>query len=187
MAYVEYAAALVELDDVTHYEKLRDAALKIYGDATNTATAERMLTVSLLLPVNAKQLSVLEKLAELAARSNPTDKKLAPWAYTALALFEYRRGHFEQSAEWSRKALSFGEFSNRSPRTHLLLAMAWFQLKQVEQARAELAPVRKIMADKLTGNLGVGEWAVGYWHDWIINRILLREALKLTGSPPSEQ
>jgi hypothetical protein len=185
MAYLEYAAALVELDDVTHYEKLRDTALKIYGDTTNSAIAERMLSLSLLLPVNAKQLPVLEKLAELAARTNPGDDKFAPWAYTALALFEYRRGHFEQSAEWSRKALSFGEFANRSPRTHLLLAMAWFQLIQVEQARAELVPVRKIMADKLTGKLGVGEWGVGYWHDWIINRILLREASKLTESPPS--
>ena len=131
MAYSEYAATLVELHDLTHYEKLRDTALKIYGDTTNPATAERMLWVSLLLPVNAKQLPVLEKLAAVAARTNPGDKTYAPWAYTALALFEYRRGHFEQSAEWSRKALSFGEFANRSPRTHLLLAMAWFQLGRV--------------------------------------------------------
>jgi serine/threonine protein kinase len=187
MAYEEYAATLVELDDVIHYEKLRDTALKIYGDTTNPIVAERMLSVSLLLPVNAKQLPVLEKLAAVAARSDPGDKEFAPWAYTALALFEYRRGNFEQSVEWSRKALSFGEFAARSPRTHLLLAMAWFQLKQVEQARAELVPVRKIMADKLTGKLGLGDWGVtGHWHDWIINRILLREALKLMESPPSE-
>jgi tetratricopeptide (TPR) repeat protein len=177
MAYSEYAATLVELHDLAHYEKLRDTALKIYGDTTNSAIAERMLWVSLLLPANAKQLPVLEKLAEAAARTNPGNKQFAPWAYTVLALFEYRRGHFEQSAEWSRKALAFGEFANRSPRTHLLLAMAWFQLKQVEQARAELEPVRKIMADKLSGKLGVGDWDVtGHWHDWIINRIFLREA-----------
>jgi tetratricopeptide (TPR) repeat protein len=181
-SYEEYAAVLVEKDDVTHYEKLRDTTLKLYGDTPNSVAAERMLTGSLLLPVKAKQLPVLEKLAEVAARSDPGDKVFAPWAYTALALFEYRRGNFEQSVEWSRKAFSFGEFPARSPRTHLLLAMDLFQLKQVEQARAELVPVRKIMADKLTGKLGLGEWDVtGHWHDWIINRILFREAEALIG------
>jgi hypothetical protein len=187
MAYTEYAPVLVELDEVARYEKLRDTALKIYGDTTNSAIAERMLSVSLLLPANREQLSVLEKLAQLASRTNPRDTKFAPWAYTALALFEYRRGHFEQSADWCQKALSFGEFAARSPRTHLLSAMAAYQLEHVEQARAELAPVRKIMADKLTGKLGVGNWEVtGGWHDWIINRILFREALKLMETPPLE-
>ena len=48
-----------------------------------------------------------------------------------------------------------------------------------EQARMELAEVRSVIDKKFAQNLEMGNGSEGYWFDWLLARILVREA---TGS-----
>jgi hypothetical protein len=132
--------------------------------------------VSLLLPSDAARMSEIEHWASMAARTNPKDDTFAPWAHAVLALFEYRRGRFEQALEWGRSCLTYGNFPARGARAHVVMAMAYHGLDQPDQARAELEKCREMIEGGFNIS-GTGDYASsGFWHDRLINWILLREA-----------
>ena len=61
-------------------------------------------------------------------------------------------------------------------RAHVIMAMANARLNQFEQAQSELAQCREVIESKPKGHLGEGNYETGFWKDWLIDRILLREA-----------
>ena len=60
--------------------------------------------------------------------------------------------------------------------------MAYSQIHQPEAARTELALARKPIEQKLPGGLegdmfqDFGDWKPGFWHEWVMAYLLLREA-----------
>jgi hypothetical protein len=65
---------------------------------------------------------------------------------------------------------------------HAILAMSYHQLGQPENARAELAQSHEIIENKLLNGLDVGgQGNQGFWFDWVLGNILLREATALIG------
>lgn len=71
--------------------------------------------------------------------------------------------------------------------THLVLAMAYGQIHQTEAARTELAQGRELTEQKLPRGLegdwfpGMGDCNSGFWHEWVMAYVLLREASSLQG------
>ena len=177
LIYLEYAPLLVELGDLAGYEKLRQSAIRRYEDAFEPGVGERMLHASLLSPVNETQMATYCKWAQIARRGS------SAFDFTALALFEHRRGTDEQSLEWTGRCLRASPGDGCAARAHAIAAMAYTRLNQRERAQAELDQCRSTIESKFGGRLGVGSYGGDLWADWLINRILLREADALLASP----
>jgi len=96
----------------------------------------------------------------------------------AEGLAEYRQRHFTNAVEWMQRVLvKTGEERFRDVQASMVLAMAQYQLNQLDQARASLAEGFGI-ADKHLPKLESGDLG-GSWHDWLIAHILVSEAKAL--------
>jgi tetratricopeptide (TPR) repeat protein len=197
-----YAPLLLETGDMARYEALRDSALARHGSTRNTMFAERMIMVSLLKPADELQMSVISSLADVTAKINPrTIVHMLRWAYIVQALFEYRSGRYEQALEWGQKCLDLGPHPAVTERARVVMAMSYAKLNQREKAQAELAQCRAHIEEMRQGILDAtvyeegGFWHAtnasdkiynekGFWHDWLINHILLREALAVLEKGP---
>jgi serine/threonine protein kinase len=187
---LQYGPALIEAGDLAGYDRFRRAAVAHYED-TNLPVADRILKIALLLPGDRELLNSLAPVADTTQRtfnedkgSSEPDPFRAAWQCVSLALMEYRRGNYTNSADWAHQCLAYPEFN--APRTataHILLAMAHWQQGQKQQADTELTEGQDAVALKFEAGLDHGSAPDGFWFDWVFARILLREAQGLIRSP----
>jgi len=187
--YSRYAVCLVECGDKDTYEKFRNVAVKHFAGTTEPLYAERTFKNCLLLPADAKMLASLAPLAEVASNSIDTSKNpepnppwYVPWRCVSLALMDYRRGHFSDSISWCRRCLAYGDDNPACVSTiRAILAMCLFQTGQPEYSRIELTQSRQMIDNKFRNGFDPGNGGQGYWFDWVLGRILMREATALIG------
>ncbi|MES2475311.1 MAG: serine/threonine-protein kinase [Verrucomicrobiota bacterium] len=188
------APALVESGKHDDYAQFRKWALSRFGNSPSNLELERVLHTTLLTPTHPRFLRKLEPIKTRLAATEFSPTKLKPgwdsesaiWRAFALALLEYRRGDFQQAKVWLERALAFN--SDRDFITATLdpiHAMIWFRLGQVEVAKADLERARKKIHQAFSPELPAayepfGKFQ-GYWWDWVIARILFREAEALIG------
>jgi Flp pilus assembly protein TadD len=174
--WYELAAVLLENGDVVDYRRQRQAILTQCSGTTNAAVARRAMKACLLLPATGADLAAVGKLADTAMTQD------SEWAESTKSLGEYRQGRFANAIEWAKKSLARPAMDRRDAQTWLVLAMAYQQLKQSEEARAALAKGEEIIKTKLpkldSGDLGVS------WVDCVISEIFLDEARALIESSP---
>jgi tetratricopeptide (TPR) repeat protein len=183
-----YAAALVELGDVAGYEQYRMAALAGFAQTNDVVDAERIMKLVLLLPADQQIVQSVRPLFAVATAANQKSGSHgswnSPWACMSCALVEYRRADYAKAIEWSRQDLTFGPSFGDGPRnatSRVILAMSMHQLHRDDQAAAQLARARARIDSEFGGAIVVrGD---GFWFDWVIARILLREADRLI--PPT--
>jgi len=184
---------LVESGGADHYDRFRQTALSRFASTTNAVAAERILKISLLASPDKSVMESLTPLAGVAEESFATVEShdtqadfRAAWGSISLALWEYRRGHYERSIEWARRCLATpGPNAPRAATAHLELAMALFETSHKNEAIGELNLGRQSIESKFNEGLEPGSAEQGFWFDWIFARILLREALDLIGPRPS--
>jgi len=175
--------ALIEAGDLAGYEQFRRAAVAQYSN-TNSPVADRVLKIALLLPGDQKLLESLAPVAETTERTFKADENnsepdsfRAAWQCVSLSLMDYRRGNYAGTADWAKRCLAYQEFNApRAATAHILLAMAYWQQGQKQQARAELAQGHEAVVAKFAEGLDHGSAPNGFWFDWVFARILLREA-----------
>jgi len=189
LAYLEFAPVLVELGEKEHYERLRDAGVDRYRnierEVANTNLfddcAERMLHACLLSPVPARHRVTFCKWAVLVEGSEDFRFHHA----TALSLFELRRGRYQEAIAQAEKSLTINSgFAAFTARAHILAAMAHAGLNEHDLAQTELALAHKDIDPKFDGELGTGRYG-NLWADWVIDRVLLKEADRLIANPAS--
>ena len=187
--YLRLAPLLVELGDDAGYERLRKAIVGRFASTENPLVAERILMASLLRPADDEFAKALEPLTEVAGKSleissqnvNPT---VAAWRSLALALMEYRRGHYRQVVDWCDRSLDYeNDLAARVASVQSLLAMTHMQLGESDQAWRELAKSRNTVEGTFARGLGAKRKWDGYWFDWLVARILLNEATSLHNGP----
>jgi hypothetical protein len=61
--------------------------------------------------------------------------------------------------------------------------MSHYQLGHLDEARSELAQSREMIENKYKAGLDQGD-GNGYWFDWVLGKILLREASTLIERTP---
>ncbi len=88
MDHLGYAAVLAELNDVKNYDEFRRAALARFAHTIDPTTAERVMKLSLLLPVKKSILAALIPFAEVAMPKVPVAIRNQPssrvrWRQTA--------------------------------------------------------------------------------------------------------
>jgi len=180
------AVALVKAGDREAYETYRRAAIKSFANTTDPIEAERTVKNCLLLPPDNGILAALAPLADIAAKSVAEKKSAADdepwggavaWRCVSLALMEYRSGHYSESVNYCQRCLSYGNDNlARVATIHAILAMAYHELDQPENAHSELAQSRELIESKLHNGLEMGNGGQGYWFDWMVGKILLDEA-----------
>ncbi len=182
MDYLTYAPVLIELGDPTGYEKLRRSA--VLTIAYDGHYSERMLNAFLLSSADDGNTVTPIKWGEMAKVSKTAPQWMC-WNYAALALLEYRRHDAAQAMEWAQKCLDNSPPPTCNARAHVILAMAYSQLNKPKEAQAELAECHEKIDGRFKGHLGEGTYESGFWKDWLIDRILLREAIELIDSDSS--
>ncbi len=181
--------ALVENGNLELYKKFREWALIHFGNTSETLAAQQVIQSTLLLPADKEYLRRLEPLGEMLKRSSFENKQLKPgwetqsviWKAWSIALLEYRRENFEESIAWCTVALDFKDPNPYIAAViHPVLAMAQHRMGHTDCALAELKTSGKLIDTAFTPELspsyeplGHGQ---GYWWDWVLARILYREA-----------
>ncbi len=170
LAYLEFAPLLIELDDLPAYERLRKSAIERYANSDNPDFFEIMMHVTLLVPPDDSQMTTISKWAAIASTKDHS------CSYAALALFNYRKGNDERALDWCRKCLDAQPYPGMKARAHVLQSLAYRRLNRPDDAENELTLGRAMIESKFRGQFGVGHYAGNLWADWLMNRILLREA-----------
>jgi tetratricopeptide (TPR) repeat protein len=188
--YTKYAVVLVEMGDRHAYENLCRDFIRQFGKTTDPNAAERIVKNSLLIPPSASLLAALSPFAEAAAKSVHANAASGnwplPWRCMTLALMEYRRGNYAEAVNWGNRSLSAKPDSSEVTcvaSVRAVLAMAYHQLGQTEQARSELAKSRELIEERSkTAFVAYEDWH-GWWFDWFLGRILEREAAAMIEAP----
>jgi serine/threonine protein kinase len=184
------AAAFVEAGDRAGYERFRQEAIQTFGGTADPVVAERTFKNCLLLPGSESLMQSLTPLVQLAksslAGTDFASKDAGwqvPWRCLSLALWEYRSGKFSEAIIWSQRCLGYGDRPlPRAAGAQAVLAMALYRLGDETTARAELAQARAAVEAKFGAGLDAGSDREGFWFDWVLDRILVREAGALIGN-----
>ncbi|MCB1129737.1 MAG: serine/threonine protein kinase [Verrucomicrobiae bacterium] len=192
---VAIGSALVESGRPDEYVDFSRWATARFSEDPSVLDVSRLLHSVLLVPLPDDLLASMDDL-KLPLETSEFDKRRltegweqesAIWRAFGLALLEYRQGNNRKARSWADVGLSFGA-SRAYINTALepVHAMASFRLGDVEGARATLAKTRKQIDEAFAPDLPaayepLGKYQ-GYWWDWIIARILFREAEALVGS-----
>ncbi|MGP8239656.1 MAG: protein kinase domain-containing protein [Limisphaerales bacterium] len=175
-AYFVLAPLFLQVGDVDGYRNHRSRILRKFAGTSDPQIGERMTKACLLLPPSATELEGIRKWADVAVAAGPSHQA---WAYFQFAkgFAEYRSGHFEEAARWLKQATEHEQGPDLTVEDGAVLALAQYQLKQTAEARATLAKATRIAESNLPKPDGheFGD----FWHDWIIEQVLMREAQTL--------
>jgi eukaryotic-like serine/threonine-protein kinase len=185
-------STLMECRELSRYEDFRRATLHRFSGATDPMVADRVVKICLLAPANQTVMAGLKPLAAQAANSfvgndvtDNTEEWKAPWRSISLALWDYRLGRPDEAARWCKRCLDYGTRNPSRTATALVIqAMSRHDLKQDTPARADLAQASRLIEDKFNQGLDFGNVSQGFWFDWVLARVLLREAVPLVGDNP---
>jgi tetratricopeptide (TPR) repeat protein/thiol-disulfide isomerase/thioredoxin len=167
----------VQCADWDAYQNLCAKIVARFGQTTNPTIAERMAKDCLFTTNSGTDLAIVCKMADLAVTKGNNNL----YFQFVKGLAEYRQGHFASAAEYLQKALG-GRDPYLSAGAELVLAMTHYQLKQPDAAQASLDKGAELIDSKMP-KIDKGEVGDDWWNDWIINRVLLREARTLIGAP----
>ena len=155
----------------------------------------RTFKFALLLPPDTNLLPTLGFAAELVRQRFPTAKELRPnprraaqWS-EALALLEYRQGHFQEAIVWSYRQ-GVDPANARNATTSLIKAMSGWRLADYPEAAANWNQAYELIHAKSHEGLAIGSAPAtlfpgtpddleGSWCDWVIADLLMRECDEL--------
>jgi len=173
VGYMYLAPLFLQLDDVAGYKSCRAQMLQHFGGTTNPRIAERTVKASLIVPASADEMSVIARLADVAASGETNDN----WNFNLFAkgFAEYRQGNPAKAAELLKQVITLDPGSSCRAETFLVLAMAQARLGQPANSRESMAKAMDVVDRSLRkeGHLEDD------WNDWIIIHVLLREATAL--------
>lgn len=179
---------LIESGRWDDYEVFRKRILARFGGVPHPQASEQTVKAILLRPIPRDSSPALEALERslsdsLEGQNFPPgrDTMLAAWRAWALHLVKFRCGDDAGSVQWARKIAEFSDKNlSRDAMIHAVLAMIHHRQGDQQSAEANLIAARNLVAQAFTPHLApVGEpmgAKQGWWWDWLIARILLREA-----------
>jgi tetratricopeptide (TPR) repeat protein len=173
-AYDALAVVLAQGGDLEAYRRHCGRTLARFGATKDPFVAERVARNCLLLPVPGMDLSLVEKLADLAATAGPGYGN--PVAFRLVkALADYRQGRFGGAIEGLEKPGRPQQgVGPRDTQARLVLAMAKQKDRKPEEARASLTEA----THGKNSQLGSDDFGSD-WMDVLFVESLMREARAL--------
>jgi len=181
------APVLIEAREYSFYEEIRTHAVSKFANTSSPVAAEQVLKISLLVPPPDGVLPALEGLAQTEEKcvgernASVLDRA---WGSAVLGLLEYRRGAYEKAADWCGRSRAFS-YRNKAHQALCLAveAMSRWRLGQRLEAKGSLEEGRLLVEGWFARPSRTAE--AGAWNDWLIARILTREA-RQTIDPPAD-
>lgn len=168
------APLILNQEGVASYNQLRNQILLNYLPVQSTRSAQQVLKVCLLTPVEPEMLEALKDVTKICQSNVAGPNKIYPnpdWEAFSMALYSLRSGNPKAVLEWKEKGMTTNPLSRVcATAMRCLGAHASFQLGDVSGAELALAEVRAILAEP--PNSSEYPWT---WWDWLIVEILLRE------------
>ncbi|MEO5716504.1 MAG: serine/threonine-protein kinase [Luteolibacter sp.] len=181
--FVSAAAAVTDAGNAENYERLRQMAADRFSTTTNPIVADEVIKSCLIKPADPELLAHLEPLFKLLEANLPEDRVDAPgelmeaWQMLSLSLASYRKGDFPGAEHWALRGLRHpNQNPSRSAAMRAILAMALYHEGKTDDARTQLDSARGEVSDNFNKPFDLGGSEQGFWFDWIIARILLKEA-----------
>ncbi len=180
IGYQFLGPVLLEVNDVDGYKKFRTQLLQQFGNTTDPRLAERMVKASLDIPATADEMAIISKMADVAASGDTHDEHYGFNVYV-IGLTQFRMGNYADATNTLRKAINMDIGWHCRTEAYIVLAMAEYQLGQVNKSREDLAEAVDAIKNKLPGLPDLDDDA---WHEWTHAQILLREAdAMIPGAP----
>jgi len=173
LAYHNLAPLFLQVGDVEGYQHHRQRMLRQFSATSDPVIAERIAKDCLILPPATSELAAITKMAETAMAANPA----SGYFEFVKGFAEYRQGHWAAALDMLQQVVPKPGDRYRTGEAFMVLAMAQYQLHQVDDARATLAKGVELVETKLP-NLEKGTLDE-MWNDWIIIHLLMREAQTL--------
>jgi hypothetical protein len=176
--YQSYSVLLAENGENEEYGRLRQQTVTNFAATPNGS----VLLACILLPLDKSQIDLLKPEAEAAEYLTHAipKKHQSDWTYVPMGLWQYRCGDYDAAIHWCELATAQSiKFPCSESIVHAVLAMAYFQEDRTDDACAELAQSRKLIADKFKAGLDPGHAGEGFWFDWLFARHLSQEAAAL--------
>ena len=181
--FVAAAAAVSDAGNAEHYEQLRRMAADRFSTTTDPMVADEVMKSCLIKPANPELLEKLDPLLNVLERNVPWDRIDGPgelmeaWQMLSLSLDAYRKGDFELAVQWARRCLRHPNLNpSRNAAVRTILAMALHHIGHIDEARTELDLARAEVIANFNKPFQMGTSEEGFWFDWAIARILLKEA-----------
>ena len=153
--------------------------LKRFGEDAAPEVAERMAKAVLFRapPEGSELIARAGLMADRAAKADPSHAGL-PYFQCVKALAEYRRGDWTNAVHFAEATLnSGGPVPARDAQAGSVLAMAQFRLGRIEAARGALAKAKSLLPESLLAEGKIPPEFAGDWHDLLIARVLILEAI----------
>jgi len=176
--YQATSVVLAESGDVEQYDNfLRRAATNFSANPNGS-----ILIASLLLPINKSQIQMLKPMATAAEKqihAVPRDRR-SEWTFMPFCLWHYRGGDYQAAIQSCQSAQAqSSKFPSSEAIVNAVLAMAFYQNGQTNEACAALAQSRQLIDGKFRTGLDHGRPGSGFWYDWVYARHLTQEATAL--------
>ena len=180
--FVAAAAAVMDAGDFEHYEELRHMASERFATATHPIVSDEVVKTCLIRPPTPELLARINPLVKSMEANLPWEREDKPeelmeaWQIFSLTLASYRKGEFSNTESWARRCLRHPNVvESRNSAARAVLAMALHRSGHPEDARNELETARQQVEANFNSPFQL--WtANGHWFDWMIARVLVREA-----------
>ena len=183
--YLNKGIALLEIGDEAGFLSLRNDAIRVFKDSTNSDDDLRVLELGLLRHVSKTSAGDLEPFAQILARKLADDSQIQngnnssdSWNTMLLGLLEYRRGNPSKSLDWCRRSLNASEFVFLPTAIDYEIEAMCFTSGRI-WLRSQSFSVRVIHGL----NSDFDRW---FWHEWLCARLLLKEATDLLANAPNQ-
>jgi serine/threonine protein kinase len=191
---LKLASAFLKSGNRQGYEQFRQTEIAKLSPI-NIASDYRTFKVGLVLPPDPNLLQSFALGAEFVEKRFPNAKELRPnprhaaqWS-EALALLEYRQGHFIEAIGWCYRH-GMDSADSRTATTSLIKAMSGWRLAGYKEAAANWNQACELIHAKSQEGLDIGsatstlfpgtsEDLEGSWYDWVIADLLMRECDEL--------
>ena len=191
---LKLAAAFLKSGNRQGYEQFRQTEIAKLSPI-NITSEYRTFKVGLVLPPDPNMLQLFVLGAELVEKRFPNAKELRPnprhaaqWS-EALALLEYRQGHFKEAIGWCYRH-GMDAADARTATTSVIKAMSGWRLAGYKEAAANWIQACELIHAKSQEGLDIGSAAStlfpgtpedleGSWYDWVIADLLMRECDEL--------
>ena len=180
---LEAGVSILEGGNDSHaYEDFRQIAIERSASTTDPLAAERLLRATLLLPAPLEAQQALEapaRVVEASLHGTITNTGFvgdAPWRPVALALMDMRCGRSQAAIERCQNLLASD--TNNPARTAcvgVILTLSSQHIGNVNEARRLVQPAREAIETRFSKGLTAGNEQEGFWFDWAMAQVLLRE------------
>lgn len=191
---LKLAAAFLKSGNRRGYEQFRQKEIAKLSPI-NLASEYRSFKVGLVLPPDPDMLQsfvlgahLVEKRFPNAKELRPNPRNMAQWS-EALALLEYRQGHFKEAIGWSYRH-GVDSANALTATTSLIKAMSGWRLAGYKEAAANWNQAYELIHARSQEGLDIGSASStlfpgtpddleGSWNDWVIADLLMRECDEL--------